>query len=109
VRHRTISDIWFTLAGHGTLWRGDGEGRESLTELHYGVEVEITPLTAFQFRSTGDVDLEVLLLSMPAWPGPAEVERVERGCWASLTRDDKMPLSIAVKSVLTASFAWLNA
>jgi mannose-6-phosphate isomerase-like protein (cupin superfamily) len=81
VRHRTISEIWFTLAGHGTLWRRDGEGRESLTELHYGVEVEITPLTAFQFRSTGALDLEVLLLTIPAWPGPAEAEPVERGCW----------------------------
>jgi mannose-6-phosphate isomerase-like protein (cupin superfamily) len=81
VQHRTISEIWFTLGGHGTLWRRGGEGRESLTDLHYGVEVEITPLTAFQFRSTGDSDLEVLLLTMPAWPGPAEAEPVERGCW----------------------------
>jgi mannose-6-phosphate isomerase-like protein (cupin superfamily) len=81
MRHRTVSEIWFILAGHGTLWRRDGEGRESSTQLHYGVEVEINPLTAFQFRSTGNLDLEVLILTMPAWPEPAEAEPVEGGCW----------------------------
>ena len=81
VRHRSVAEIWFTLAGRGTLWRRDEEGKESLTELYYGVEIEITKRTAFQFRSTGDLDLEVLLLTIPKWQGPAEAEPITPGCW----------------------------
>ena len=83
VRHRGVTEIWFTLSGNGQLWRHDeATGDESVVGLAYGVEVEILPGTVFQFRATGaDEPLEILILTLPAWPGADEAVSVSVARW----------------------------
>jgi mannose-6-phosphate isomerase-like protein (cupin superfamily) len=84
VRHKTVAELWFTLAGQGEIWRRDRDDVESVCELRYGVTIEISPGTAFQFQSTGGSPLELLLLTMPAWPGAGEAEPAGPGRWSQL-------------------------
>lgn len=79
VRHRTVEEIWYVLAGEGEMWRSDGKD-EQVVRLSKGVSLTIPVGTAFQFRSNGDVPLEIVGVTMPPWPGPDEAEFVE-GAW----------------------------
>jgi mannose-6-phosphate isomerase-like protein (cupin superfamily) len=72
VRHRTVREIWYVLAGGGQLWRCDDRGTEEVVALLPGWWVDIPLGTEFQFRNTGEQDLQMLLLTMPSWPGPRE-------------------------------------
>jgi mannose-6-phosphate isomerase-like protein (cupin superfamily) len=78
VRHRTVEEIWFVLAGHGALWRSL-DGRAETVALTPGVSATIPVGTAFQFRAF-DEDLEILGVTMPPWPGAEEAVFVE-GVW----------------------------
>ncbi len=78
VRHRTVDEIWFVLAGHGALWRGQG-GRTETVALAPGVCATIPAGTVFQFRAF-DEDLEIAAVTMPPWPGEDEAVIVE-GVW----------------------------
>ena len=80
VRHRTVEEIWFVLAGAGVMWLSPPDGPPVEVELVPGVSLSIPVGTAFQFRSTGDVALEAFGVTMPPWPGPDEAEPVE-GRW----------------------------
>jgi mannose-6-phosphate isomerase-like protein (cupin superfamily) len=80
VRHRGVHEIWVTLGGQGELWRQDGDQSE-IVALYHGVAADIPPRTPFQFRSTGVEPLTIAILTMPAWPGPAEAEPT-RGHWS---------------------------
>jgi mannose-6-phosphate isomerase-like protein (cupin superfamily) len=71
VRHRTVQEIWYVLKGRGQLWRHD-HGTEEVVTLAAGICADIPLHTDFQFRSTGDEPLQLLLLTMPRWPGPEE-------------------------------------
>jgi len=73
VRHRTVEEIWFVLAGQGEMWRCQGP-REEVVALSPGTCVSIPVGTAFQFRSTGAAPLEVVAVTMPPWPGDGEAE-----------------------------------
>jgi len=79
VRHRTVEEIWYCLAGRGELWRRL-EGEEHVTELEPGVSVDIPLGVEFQFRATGDTALEILIATMPPWPGEDEAVAVD-GRW----------------------------
>jgi mannose-6-phosphate isomerase-like protein (cupin superfamily) len=68
VRHRSVEELWFVLAGSGVLAVGD----EQLT-LRRGVTVAIPPATVFQFRA-GFAGLELVIVTMPPWPGGEEAE-----------------------------------
>jgi mannose-6-phosphate isomerase-like protein (cupin superfamily) len=70
VSHRTVEEIWYCLAGAGQLWRREGAA-ERVTELAPGTCVSIPVGTAFQFRA-GAGDLQLLIVTMPPWPGPHE-------------------------------------
>lgn len=72
VRHRTVQEIWYVLKGRGQLWRHDDHDTEEVVTLAPGICVDIPLRTDFQFRSTGDEPLQLLLLTMPRWPGPDE-------------------------------------
>jgi mannose-6-phosphate isomerase-like protein (cupin superfamily) len=72
VRHRTVQEIWYVLKGRGQLWRHDDHDTEEVVTLAPGICVDIPLHTDFQFRSTGDEPLQLLLLTMPRWPGPDE-------------------------------------
>jgi mannose-6-phosphate isomerase-like protein (cupin superfamily) len=84
VWHRTVEEVWYCLAGTGELWRRTVE-RELITQLEPGVSVDIPLGAAFQFRTTGDAALEVLIVTMPPWPGADEAVATE-GLWAPRLR-----------------------
>ena len=75
VCHRTIEELWYVVGGRGAIWRRHGE-REEIVELVPGVSASIPLGTHFQFRAAPDEALEVVLVSMPPWPGEDEAVRV---------------------------------
>jgi mannose-6-phosphate isomerase-like protein (cupin superfamily) len=74
VRHRTVEELWFVVAGRGEMWRGD-EGDGVVVDLRPGLSLTIPVGTAFQFRSTGDEPLAAVAVTMPPWPGDDEAVR----------------------------------
>lgn len=88
VRHRTVEELWYVVAGRGEMWRRlvddgsvDDTVEEAVVELAPGTCLSIPVGTAFQFRAGGDEPLAVVGATMPPWPGPGEAELVE-GLWA---------------------------
>lgn len=75
VAHRTVEEIWYVLAGRGELWRRR-DGREETVDLAPQTAHTIPLGTAFQFRNTGDGPLDILIVTMPPWPGETEAVRV---------------------------------
>ena len=67
VRHRTVEEIWYVLAGRGEMWRRAGD-RETIVALEPGVCLTIPVGTGFQFRALGGVPLQVVAVTMPPWP-----------------------------------------
>jgi mannose-6-phosphate isomerase-like protein (cupin superfamily) len=82
VRHRTVHELWYVIGGHGELWRADPAGEERVDLLWPGVGVDIPTGCAFQFRVTGCEPLEMVLLTMPRWPGANEALPVTDGRWS---------------------------
>ena len=68
VRHRTVEELWFVVGGSGVL----SLGGEALA-LRRGVSVAIPTATPFQFRA-GHGGLELVIMTMPPWPGGDEAE-----------------------------------
>ncbi len=83
VRHRTVEEVWFCTQGTGELWRRSGLTEETIT-LEPGVAVTIPLGAEFQFRTTGSGPLEVVITTMPPWPGEDEAIPVN-GVWAPTT------------------------
>ena len=81
VRHRSVEEIWFILAGAGEMWRR-ADGVEEVTALAPGLSLAIPVGTVFQFRSTGAEGLQAVAVTMPPWPGADEAV-VEAGIWAA--------------------------
>lgn len=79
VAHRTVDEIWYVVGGRGQMWRKQ-EAREETVVLESGVCVSIPAGTRFQFRSAGAQPLQVIGITMPAWPGPEEAYEVD-GAW----------------------------
>lgn len=79
IRHHTIEELWFILAGEGEVWFDDGTGRDPLP-LRPGVALRVPPRTPFQVRAATETDLLALGATMPPWPGDAEAELVD-GAW----------------------------
>ena len=81
VRHRTVEELWYCVRGRGRLWRSL-DGREETVSLEQGVSTSIPTGAAFQFRCDGDDEpLEIVIVTMPPWPGDDEAVPVE-GRWA---------------------------
>ncbi len=77
VRHRSVTEVWYILAGHGELARWDSPNatdQPTRLALMADMSVAIRPHIPFQFRATGLSPLHLLLLTTPAWPGAAEAE-----------------------------------
>lgn len=83
VVHRTVEEIWFILSGRGEMWRS-AEGREDIAALEAGVCLTIPLGTRFQFRSTGEVPVAAIAVTMPPWPGADEAVGVA-GPWEPRT------------------------
>jgi mannose-6-phosphate isomerase-like protein (cupin superfamily) len=79
VRHRTVEELWFCVAGRGQIWRTDG-AHEEITELEPGTAVSIPLGVEFQFRATSSEPLDIVITTLPPWPGPDEAVAVD-GAW----------------------------
>jgi mannose-6-phosphate isomerase-like protein (cupin superfamily) len=73
VRHRSVEEIWFILAGVGRMWMGSDNG-EQLLDLKPGLSFVIATGFAFQFRNDGDSPLQAVAITMPPWPGEDEAQ-----------------------------------
>lgn len=76
VKHRTVEEIWYVVDGEGEMWRIHDE-KESIEKLFNGICITIPVGTSFQFKNTGDRDLQILIATMPPWPGEDEAIIVE--------------------------------
>ena len=79
VAHRSVAELWYVLAGQGSLWRKLAE-EEQVTPLVPGTCVALPVGTRFQFRCDGAEPLRILGVTMPPWPGADEAYRVP-GPW----------------------------
>ena len=71
VYHRTVEELWYCVGGVGRLWRSDG-GEDSVIDLSAGVGANIPLGVRFQFRNDGRDTLEIVIATVPAWPGEDE-------------------------------------
>jgi mannose-6-phosphate isomerase-like protein (cupin superfamily) len=78
VRHRTVGEIWYVVAGLGEMWRRTGED-EAIQALEPGGCLTIPVGTSFQFRADAATELVIVAVTMPPWPGPDEAFVVD-GC-----------------------------
>lgn len=74
VRHRTVEEIWYVLAGSGSLRRRAPGGDERTDPLEPGRAVVIPTGWAFSFSAAGAADLVFLCHTSPPWPGAEEAE-----------------------------------
>lgn len=81
VVHRTVSEFWHVLEGHGQIWRKHGS-EERVVDLLPGVTIDIPVGTRFQYRNVGADDLKFICVTMPPWTGDEEAVSVE-GTWES--------------------------
>ena len=80
VRHRTVEEIWYFVAGRGEMSLRSGDA-QSIVTVEPGVHVTIPVGTRFQFRALGDEPLAAVAATMPPWPGDGEAVRAD-GPWA---------------------------
>jgi mannose-6-phosphate isomerase-like protein (cupin superfamily) len=76
VRHRTVEEIWYVLAGRGEMWRSQ-DGLGEVVSIGPGTCLTIPLGTAFQFRSLAGDPLSVVAVTMPPWPGDDEAVLVD--------------------------------
>lgn len=84
VVHQTVEELWYVVSGTGEVWRRCGENEETV-EVRAGVSLNIPVGTQFQFRNTGGDSLQIIITTMPPWPGPAEAMPCE-GPWQAHER-----------------------
>jgi mannose-6-phosphate isomerase-like protein (cupin superfamily) len=77
--HKTVSEFWYVLEGHGQIWRDDGV-ESCVVDLVPGTAIDIPVGTSFQYRNVADADLKFICIALPPWPGDAEATHVE-GIW----------------------------
>ena len=81
VKHRTVEELWFCVAGAGEVWRQDvATLRAEIVPLTAGVAITIPVGTAFQLRQMGARPLELVITTLPPWPGPDEALPIA-GAW----------------------------
>jgi mannose-6-phosphate isomerase-like protein (cupin superfamily) len=73
VRHRTVEEIWYFLAGTGRVWRMSPDGTVRVTPVAPGAVITIPTGWAFQFEAERD-DLRFICWTSPPWPGDGEAE-----------------------------------
>jgi mannose-6-phosphate isomerase-like protein (cupin superfamily) len=77
--HKTVEEFWYVIKGQGQVWRKLDKS-ELITDISPGKYLNIPVGTHFQFRNTGSEPLEIMIFTMPPWPGPSEAVDVE-GVW----------------------------
>jgi mannose-6-phosphate isomerase-like protein (cupin superfamily) len=82
VRHLTVEEIWYVLAGAGEVWlKEPSSGIAATHPLASRATIVIPTGHHFQFRSAGPGELRFLCYTSPPWPGPGEAVAVESGAW----------------------------
>jgi mannose-6-phosphate isomerase-like protein (cupin superfamily) len=71
VRHRTVEELWYVIDGNGDVWRSRS-GEDRIDPVRPGDSIRIPVGASFQFRATASADLELIITTMPPWPGPQE-------------------------------------
>lgn len=89
IRHRTVEELWYFVAGRGEMWRKLG-GDTSIVPVSAGVSLDIPVGVSFQFRAAAGAPLEAVGVTMPPWPGPDEAEFVE-GVWEPTVNASTLP------------------
>ena len=80
VRHRTVEEIWYFLAGSGEVWLRSPGGEQSTTCTVATGDIVVIPTGwAFQFRATGSEPIRFLCYTSPPWPGEDEAVAAEDG------------------------------
>jgi mannose-6-phosphate isomerase-like protein (cupin superfamily) len=82
VRHRSVEEAWYVLAGTGRVWRcpPDSPVQEAApVSVAPGDALVIPAGWAFQFAADAGQPLRFLCVTMPPWPGMDEAEIVEEG------------------------------
>ncbi len=75
VKHRTVEEIWYVLAGQGQVWRKLGID-ELVVDAVPGMALTIPRGTHFQFRNTGAEPFVFVIATAPQWPGADEAVAV---------------------------------
>lgn len=88
VKHKSIHELWYITSGEGEIWLKDGN-TEEVHPLQKGSYVSIPVGAAFQFRTTGFEPLEIVITSMPPWPGADEAIVVD-GVWPTLVASSEL-------------------
>jgi mannose-6-phosphate isomerase-like protein (cupin superfamily) len=78
VRHRSVEEIWYFLAGEGRVWRRPPDGVAQVSEVRPGSVLLIPTGWAFQFQAISG-ELRFLCYTSPPWPGDHEAEPVAEG------------------------------
>ena len=84
VRHRTVEEAWYVVAGAGQVWRcppGASPGDVAPVAVAPGDALTIPTGWAFQFRAGPDEALRFICVTMPPWPGMDEAVAVAEGAW----------------------------
>lgn len=79
VRHRTVDELWYFIAGSGEMWLRSATGETTLA-VAAGQSLAIPAGTAFQFRSCSADTLRAVGVTLPPWPGDGEAMSAE-GPW----------------------------
>ena len=78
IKHKTVEEIWYFTTGMGEMWLKEKNGDEHIFRVERGVALTIPREASFQFRNTSETEsLEVIITTMPPWPGPEEVIKVQ--------------------------------
>ena len=89
VRHRTVEEIWYVLRGSGELWRKCSDSASGdVVPMVPGTALDVPLGTHFQFRNTGADWLEMVIVTMPPWPGEDEAVPVP-GFWVTWEREKR--------------------
>lgn len=87
VRHRTVEEMWFCLAGAAQVWRRSATSEE-VTDFSPGMAVNIPLGTDFQFKVVGPDRFEFVIATAPPWPGDAEAFAVD-GKWPAGSQEQR--------------------
>jgi mannose-6-phosphate isomerase-like protein (cupin superfamily) len=79
VAHHGVDELWYVLAGHGEMWRRQGDRQETVS-LEPGTCLSVPAGTHFQFRAADTGPLAAVAVTMPPWPGQDEAYEVP-GPW----------------------------
>ena len=82
MRHISIEEIWYFIAGQGEVWRKDvDDTEEEVVTVFPGICLTIPTNIDFQFRNTGEDPLRFLCVTTPPWPGEHASIKVESHYW----------------------------